>query len=169
VGRIDENKGCRELFGHFRQYRKDTGSTLRLVLVGKPVLPVPVDPGIVSLGFLSDAEKWNALAAADLLVMPSRYESLSMVTLEAWWAERPVLANARCDVLRGQCQRSNAGLYYSSYEEFRESLALLEADQGLRAALGANGRRYFAAHYDWDVVERKYLNLLARLGSKSAA
>jgi glycosyltransferase involved in cell wall biosynthesis len=169
VGRIDENKGCRELFAHFRQYRKDTGSALRLVLVGKPVLPVPVDPGIVSLGFLSDAEKWNALAAADLLVMPSRYESLSMVTLEAWWAERPVLANARCDVLRGQCQRSNAGLYYSSYEEFREALALLEADQGLRATLGANGRRYFAAHYAWDVVERKYLSLLSRLGSKSAA
>jgi glycosyltransferase involved in cell wall biosynthesis len=169
VGRIDENKGCRELFAHFRQYRKDTGSALRLVLVGKPVLPVPADPGIVSLGFLSDAEKWNALAAADLLVMPSRYESLSMVTLEAWWAERPVLANARCDVLRGQCQRSNAGLYYSSYEEFREALALLEADQGLRATLGANGRRYFAAHYAWDVVERKYLSLLARLGSKSAA
>jgi glycosyltransferase involved in cell wall biosynthesis len=169
VGRIDENKGCRELFAHFRQYRKDTGSALRLVLVGKPVLPVPADPGIVSLGFLSDAEKWNALAAADLLVMPSRYESLSMVTLEAWWAERPVLANARCDVLRGQCQRSNAGLYYSSYEEFREALALLEADQGLRATLGANGRRYFAAHYAWEVVERKYLSLLARLGSKSAA
>ena len=108
----------------------ETGSALRLVLVGKPVLPVPADPGIVSLGFLPDAEKWNALAAADLLVMPSRYESLSMVTLEAWWAERPVLANARCDVLRGQCQRSNAGLYYSSYDEFREALALLEADRG---------------------------------------
>jgi glycosyltransferase involved in cell wall biosynthesis len=169
VGRIDENKGCRELFAHFRQFRKETGSALRLVLVGKPVLPIPADPGIVSLGFLPDAEKWNALAAAELLMMPSRYESLSMVTLEAWWAERPVLANARCDVLRGQCQRSNAGLYYSSYDEFREALALLEADEGLRGALGANGRRYFAAHYGWDVVERKYLALLARLGSKGAA
>lgn len=169
IGRIDENKGCRELFAHFRQYRKETGSALRLVLIGKPVLPVPADPGIVSLGFLPDAEKWNALAAADLLVMPSRFESLSMVTLEAWWAERPVLANARCDVLRGQCQRSNAGLYYSSYEEFREALALLEADPGLRGALGANGRRYFDAHYGWSVVEGKYLSLLARLGSRSAA
>ncbi len=160
VGRIDENKGCRELFGHFRRYREETGSQLRLALVGKAVLPIPADPGIVHLGFLPDAGKWNALAACEALMMPSRYESLSMVTLEAWWAERPVLANAKCAVLRGQCQRSNAGLYYSSYDEFRESLALLEADATLRATLGRNGRRYFDTHYAWDVVERKYLALL---------
>jgi glycosyltransferase involved in cell wall biosynthesis len=169
VGRIDENKGCRELFGFFRRYRDETGSPWRLVLVGKPVLSIPPDPGILHLGFLPDQDKWDALAAADLLVIPSRFESLSMVTLEAWWAERPVLANARCEVLRGQCQRSNAGLYYSSYEEFREALALLEGDPGLRGALGRNGRRFFEAHYAWDVVERKYLALLARLRGEAAA
>lgn len=165
VGRIDENKGCRELFGHFRRYREETGSELRLALIGKAVLPIPDDPGIVHLGFLPDAEKWNALGACEALMMPSRYESLSMVTLEAWWAERPVLANAKCAVLRGQCQRSNAGLYYASYDEFRESLALLEADPVLRASLGRNGRRYFDAHYAWDVVEKKYLALLALAGA----
>ena len=169
VGRIDENKGCRELFGFFRRYREETGSPWRMVLVGKPVLSIPSDPGILHLGFLPDQDKWDALAAADLLVIPSRFESLSMVTLEAWWAERPVLANARCEVLRGQCQRSNAGLYYSSYEEFREALALLEGDPGLRGALGRNGRRFFEAHYAWDVVERKYLALLARLRGEAAA
>jgi glycosyltransferase involved in cell wall biosynthesis len=92
--------------------------------------------------------------------MPSRLESLSMVSLEAWWAGRPVLANAKCEVLRGQCQRSNAGLYYASYDEFREALALLESDPALRARLGENGRRYFDAHYTWETIERKYLRLL---------
>ena len=130
MGRIDDNKGCRQLFDFFRRYRAQTGSGLRLALIGKPVLPIPQDPGIVHLGFLPDQEKWDALAACELLIMPSRLESLSMVSLEAWWAERPVLANAKCDVLRGQCQRSNAGLYYASYEEFREALALLESDAG---------------------------------------
>lgn len=162
VGRIDENKGCRQLFDFFRRYRAETGSTLTLALVGKPVIPIPPDPGIRHLGFLSDAEKWEALEACELLCMPSRYESLSMVTLEAWWAQRPVLANARCDVLRGQCQRSRAGLYYAHYDEFRETLQLLEGDAGLRRAMGANGRLYFDSHYAWDVIERKYLELLAR-------
>jgi glycosyltransferase involved in cell wall biosynthesis len=169
VGRIDENKGCRQLFDFFRRYRQDTSSSLSLLLVGKPVLPIPQDPCIRHLGFLDDQEKWDALAAADLLVMPSRFESLSMVTLESWWAGRPVLANAKCEVLRGQCQRSNAGLYYSSYDEFREALALLEGDPALRGVLGANGRRYFESHYAWSVVEGKYLALLQQVQAEDAA
>ncbi len=160
VGRIDQNKGCGQLFHFFRRYREETGSRLRLVLIGRAVIPIPEDDGIVHLGFLDDQEKWDALAAAELLLMPSRYESLSMVTLEAWWARRPVLANAKCEVLRGQCRRSNAGLYYGSYEEFREALALLEGDAPLRRRLGENGRRYFDSHYAWPVIEAKYMALL---------
>lgn len=163
VGRIDRNKGCDELFPFFQRYRAETGSQLKLVLIGKPVLEVPRDPGIVPLGFASDQEKWDALAACEALVIPSRYESLSMVTLEAWWSRKPVLANGRCEVLRGQCRRSNGGLYYAHYAEFRESLSLLEQDAALRQRLGENGRRYFDANYAWDIVERKYMDLLERL------
>jgi glycosyltransferase involved in cell wall biosynthesis len=169
VGRVDENKGCRQLFDFFCRYRAETRSPLRIVLIGKAVIPIPNDPSIVALGFQPDSEKWDALAACDLLSMPSRYESLSMVTLEAWWAERPVLANGKCEVLRGQCLRANAGLYYSSYDEFHEALALLEARPDLRRALGAAGRRYFEQHYAWDVVERKYLDLIGRLQAENAA
>jgi glycosyltransferase involved in cell wall biosynthesis len=168
LGRVDLNKGCREMFDYFLRYREETRSTLRLVLVGHAELPVPADPGVVTLGFLPDAEKWDALAAAELLLMPSRYESLSMVTLEAWWARRPVLANALCEVLRGQCRRSNAGLYYANYDEFREALTVLEGDSVLRAALGRNGRRYFDANYAWDVIEGKYLKLLDRIGERTS-
>jgi glycosyltransferase involved in cell wall biosynthesis len=169
LGRIDRNKGCDELFSFFQRYRQETGSALRLLLVGTPVLEVPDDPAILHLGFLSDQEKWDALAAAEALVIPSRYESLSMVTLEAWWARKPVLANARCEVLLGQCRRSNGGLYFANYDEFREALAVLEADPGLGGALGENGRRYFDGNYTWEIVERKYLALLERLRAEDAA
>lgn len=160
VGRIDNNKGCDELFDFFLRYRADTGSTLRLVLIGKSILKVPDDPGVAALGFQPDDVKWDALDACLALAMPSRYESLSMVTLEAFWSRRPVLANARCAVLRGQCRRSGGGLYYASYDEFREGLARLESDAGLRLRLGDGGRRYFDAHYAWPEIERKYENLV---------
>ena len=169
MGRIDENKGCRQLFDFFRRYRAETGSPLKLVLIGKALLPIPTDGAVVSLGFLPDQEKWDALDACDVLSMPSRYESLSMVTLEAWWAGRPVLANGKCEVLRGQCRRANAGLYYSSYDEFAEALRLLETEPGLRQGLGRNGRQYFEAHYAWDVVEKKYLDLLKQLQAENEA
>jgi glycosyltransferase involved in cell wall biosynthesis len=169
VGRVDLNKGCPELFQYFLRYRADTGSSLRLVLVGQSQIEIPADPGIVPLGFRSDAEKWSSLAASNLFVMPSRLESLCMAVLEAFWAERPVLANAKCEVLRGQCKRAQAGLYYATYDEFRESLALLEADADLRGRMGRNGRAYFERHYAWDVVEKKYLDLLGRLRAQGRA
>ncbi len=169
VGRIDRNKGCDELFRHFLRYREDTGSRLQLVLIGKAVIDVPQDAGIVALGFQPDQEKWDGIAASAALAMPSRFESLSMVTLEAWWAGRPVLANARCAVLRGQCRRAQAGLYYATYDEFRESLALLEAQPALGSALGANGRRYFEERYAWPVIERKYLAMFEHIAARRAA
>ena len=109
IGRIDENKGCGELFRYFQRYAATFPRGLDLVLVGSAVMPIPSHPRIHHLGFLSDEDKFDALAAADLLIMPSYFESLSMVALEAWALGRPVLANGRCDVLKGQCLRSNAG------------------------------------------------------------
>ncbi len=163
VGRIDENKGCAELFDYFSRYAGQVSRRMQLLLIGRPVMSIPPHERIRHLGFLSDEEKYDALAAADALLMPSYYESLSMVTLEAWAMRIPVLANGRCDVLRGQVIRANAGLYYESYDEFAEALNLLEANRGLRRVLGANGRAYFERHYTWDVVENKYLTMLDQL------
>ena len=163
IGRIDQNKGCRTLFNHYRRYREDTGSNLSLVLVGGKKMEIPDTPGIVYAGFLSEEEKWSALAGALMLAMPSELESLSMVTNEAWAVGKPVLANGKCDVLRGQCRRSNAGLYFDDYYEFREALLRLESDRDLRAGLGENGRAYYRDHYRWQVVEGKYNKILASL------
>jgi glycosyltransferase involved in cell wall biosynthesis len=160
VGRIDENKGCKELFEYFQRYASTFPRGLDLVLIGSAIIPVPKHPRIRHLGFLPDADKFDALAAADLLIMPSYFESLSMVALEAWGLGRPVLVNGRCDVLKGQCIRSGAGLYYESYEEFAETLYALESNGPLHGRLGQNGRDYFMEHYAWPVIERKYLQML---------
>jgi glycosyltransferase involved in cell wall biosynthesis len=163
VGRIDENKGCPELFDFFQRYLHDPSGKLSLILLGNSLLPVPEHPRIRHLGFLDDADKFDAIAAADLLVIPSYFESLSMVALEAWALGRPVLANGKCDVLKGQCIRSNAGLYYETYAEFLETLQAIEHNRWLSAALGRNGRQFFRTHYDWPVIERKYLDMFERL------
>jgi glycosyltransferase involved in cell wall biosynthesis len=165
VGRIDQNKGCAELFEFFRGYLRDPATRLSLVLIGHSLLPIPEHPRVRHLGFLDDRDKFDAMAAADLLVMPSYFESLSMVALEAWALGRPVLANGRCDVLKGQCIRSNAGLYYESYPEFFETLRAIEQNRWLSGTLGRNGRQFFREHYDWRVIERKYLDMFAQLSS----
>ena len=168
VGRIDQNKGCPELFRFFTAYAQHVSRSLQLVLIGRSVLPVPSHPRIHHLGFVSDRDKFDAIAAARALVMPSQFESLSMVALEAWAMGRPVLANGRCDVLKGQCIRSNAGLYYENYEEFAETLHALETNRPLHAGLCRNGLQYFAQQYAWPVIERKYLDMLNRLQQEEA-
>jgi glycosyltransferase involved in cell wall biosynthesis len=166
VGRIDENKGCKELFDFFLRYARRMPGDLQLVLIGTSLLPVPDHPRVRHLGFLPDADKFDALAAAELLVMPSYYESLSMVTLEAWALGKPVLVNGRCHVLRGQSVRSHAGLYYEHYGEFAEALYSIVSSPRLKAAMGENGRTYFRANYTWPVIERKYEEMLEGLAPR---
>jgi glycosyltransferase involved in cell wall biosynthesis len=169
VGRIDRNKGCKELFEFFQGYLKDPAGKLSLVLVGNTLLPIPEHPRIRHLGFLDDTDKFDGMAAADLLFMPSYYESLSMVALEAWALGRAVLANGKCDVLKGQCIRSNAGLYYETYAEFVGTLEAMEQNRWLTGTLGRNGRQFFRDNYDWPVIERKYLEMFERLKKDAPA
>jgi glycosyltransferase involved in cell wall biosynthesis len=168
VGRIDQNKGCKELFGFFLSGLHALPRGLQLVLIGKEMLPIPQHPRIRHLGFLDDRDKFDALAASDLLLMPSYYESLSMVALEAWALGKPVLANGKCEVLRGQCVRSQAGLYYETAPEFVETLRAIAESRALSAAFSANGRRFFQQHYAWPVIEQKYLDMLARVKEEDA-
>jgi hypothetical protein len=86
-----------------------------------------------------------------------------MVALEAWALGKPVLANGKCEVLRGQCIRSKAGLYYETQAEFVETLRAIADGRSLNAALGLNGRQFFQQHYAWPVIEQKYLDMLKRL------
>jgi glycosyltransferase involved in cell wall biosynthesis len=167
IGRIDENKGCAELFEYFLRYTRLLAEGLHLVLIGTPVIPIPAHPKVHHLGYVDDRDKFDALAAAELLIMPSYFESLSMVALEAWALGKPVLANGRCDVLKGQCIRSNGGLYYDNFPEFLETLRAIDFTPSLAAALGRNGREYFNRHYAWDVIERKYLEMFERLKGES--
>jgi glycosyltransferase involved in cell wall biosynthesis len=133
-----------------------------LVLAGKSVVKVPEHPRIRHVGFISEEEKVAALRQCLLLVMPSPYESLSVIVLEAWKLGVPVIANARCKVLAGQCLRSNGGLFYHGYAEFAESLKLLLADRELAASLGRQGQAYVDREYAWETIDRKIDDLLAR-------
>src|SRR5204862_5507491 len=69
VGRIDENKGCRELFEAFLDYLGAGSTGLSLVLIGNSMLPIPDHPRVRHLGFLEDSDKFDAIAASELLVM----------------------------------------------------------------------------------------------------
>ena len=79
--------------------------------MGVKLMPLPEEPFIRFAGRLSDQERLQALEAATVVVVPSPYESLSLLALESFAVGTPILANARSEVLVDHCHRSNAGLY----------------------------------------------------------
>jgi len=166
-GRIDPGKGCEELLEYFQAYLKDGGDTT-LVLMGTKLMPLPEDPHVRFAGLLPDAERLHALEAASVVIVPSPYESLSLLALEAFAVGTPVLANARSEVLVAHCRESNAGLYYADRDEFAEALKLLLHDPALRATMGRNGKAYVNRHYRWSAILTKYERLIARLRTQPA-
>jgi len=161
-GRIDPGKGCEELIEYFSSYVHDGGEA-SLILMGVKLMRLPEERWIRFAGLLSERERLQALEAATIVVVPSPYESLSLLALEAFAVGTPVLANARSEVLVDHCLRSNAGLFYADRDEFVEGLKLLLADHRLRSAMGRNGKEYVRRNYRWDVILSKYDRLLARI------
>jgi glycosyltransferase involved in cell wall biosynthesis len=165
LGRIDPNKGCDALVRHFRKY-VETGRSVQLVMAGPASMPIPDHPAIHPLGFVDDDVRDALLARAAALVMPSPYESLSMVLLEAWNRGLPALVNARCKVLRGQVERANGGLYYGNAIEFIAGLDWLLDHPAEARQLGRQGLAYVDREYRWPTVMDKVERLL-RAGSQS--
>ncbi|MGH7320755.1 MAG: glycosyltransferase family 4 protein [Candidatus Rokuibacteriota bacterium] len=164
VGRVDVEKGCRELIDAFLAWRAPGGDAVTLVLMGTVAMRLPRDPALVPLGFRPEAEKWDALAAATALVMPSPHESFSFALLEAWSQGTPVLATARSAVLRGHVERAGGGLLYSATPgDFAAGLRALLADEALRKRLGERGRAYVDTRYRWPAITRRYLDFLERI------
>lgn len=165
LGRVDENKGCRQMFAHYMRYAGERPGCLPLVVIGKAVMEIPDHPGITHFGFVSEEEKFSALAGCRFLLMPSEYESLCMVVLEAWTMGTPALVNGRCDVLRGQVTRGGGGLWYRSFDEFLYTMELLSRDNTLCLALGRSGEDYCHRTYAWPRIEEQYRMLIRRVTS----
>ena len=155
VGRIDESKGCKEMFEYFLEYKKTYNSNLKLVLAGKSAMEIPRNKDIVILGFVSEDEKVNLIRKSKLLILPSKFESLSLSTLEAMYLKVPVLLNGKCEVLKQHAILSNGGLYYENKWEFIETLDYLIRNSKIAERMGENGRKYVDVNYKWDVIIEK--------------
>jgi glycosyltransferase involved in cell wall biosynthesis len=162
VGRIERNKGCETLLRYFAAYLAEGRTPVSLVMAGPAIMPIPDHPLIRPLGYVPDTVRDALLAHARALVVPSPYESLSMVLLEGWNRRLPALVNGRCRVLKGQAERAGGGLHYGNVREFCEALELLVREPDLASALGSQGCAYVNREYRWPVVMDRIESLLRR-------
>jgi glycosyltransferase involved in cell wall biosynthesis len=166
AGRTDKGKGADLLVEFYGRYLDETGRLERLLFIGGGDLSVPQrhQSKIIKLGFLPVQDKYDAFGAAIASCVPSTMESFSLVTMESWLTGRPVVVNEACPVTTDFCLRSNGGLYFGNYEEFREVLSLLASNPELASGLGSQGRQYVLSNFHPDAVASRYLSALESWG-----
>jgi glycosyltransferase involved in cell wall biosynthesis len=163
VGRVDTAKGCGRLVEAFNEF-SPSAPDMALVLMGQRFMPVPESRQVFCTGFVSEADRDAVMAGAMALVMPSRYESLSMVLLEAMRLGVPVLANQECEVLADHIAHSGGGLHYAGHRDLVAKMRkLVRAAPQERDAMGAAGKDYVEARYTWPRVVERYCTALSQL------
>ncbi len=160
LGRVDPNKGCEALMQQFLRFKGEYDTPVEMVLAGPINMPVPRHPAIKAMGYVNEPVREVLLSSAALLAVPSKFESLSLVLLEAWNHGLTALVNGYCSVLKGQALRSNGALYYHNYDEFAFTLKYLLTHRDVAAELGRQGQDYVQREYRWPRVIEKIEELL---------
>lgn len=165
AGRREIGKNVPMLVDYFIKYKKENDNNLRLVLIGNGEVNIPrsQNKNIIDLGFVPIQDKYDAYSAATVLCQPSVNESFSIVIMESWLCGTPVLVHANCEVTRDHCIKSNGGLYFNNYEEFKECINFYRMNPHLARKMGNNGRDYVINNYAWNKVVEKYKTFLLEL------
>ncbi|OQB30042.1 MAG: hypothetical protein BWY08_01406 [Bacteroidetes bacterium ADurb.Bin174] len=96
------------------------------------------------------------MKSALMLVLPSHFESLSMVVLESLYFNTPILVNGQCEILVEHCKQSGAGFYYNNKNEFDAAIEFARANNDKLIEMGVSGKKYVIENYSWNAVIEKY-------------
>ncbi len=114
------------------------------------------------LGYLGGAEKSQAYPAAELLVIPSRQEAMSVVVLEAGATGTPVLLTDQCGF--EEIDRMNGGkVVPASVEGLQRGLVELLEDSTKLRSMGANLEKLVRARFRWDSIVNEYITLYSQI------
>ena len=124
------------------------------------------DERVLELDTVSLQEKTDALAACDVLCLPSTQESFGGVCAEAWSMGRPVIV-ADIPALRAVVADGVDGFVVPPEPgALAASIGRVLADSALAAALGAAGRRKVEERYSWPTLARLTEEVYRAVGAR---
>lgn len=180
LGRKTEYKGLEqviEAFVRLRQHRDD----VYMLAVGPETtysehLWAQIGPcdGLIVRGTVSDDERLHALAACDVLALPSTGEAFGIVYLEAWAYAKPVIG-ANIQSVASLIEDGVDGFVVEAHQpgSLLRVLMTLVNDPALAATMGRAGQRKLYQHYTTeritDVVEGACLRLLRRMRTETGS
>lgn len=171
VGRLNSIKGPDLLLKAFAQL-KDQTKDFHLVFVGpdggmltelkQSVAAFGVADRVHFIGYLGGVDKAQAYCAADLLVIPSRQEAMSIVALEAGISATPVLLTDQC----GFDEVASVGggkVVTASVEGLQQGLLELLKNPHRLIIMGENLKKYVSEHFAWNSIVNNFLKLYRQL------
>ena len=171
LGRLNAIKGPDLLLDAFCRL-KDRFSDFDLVFVGPDGGMLEslkansrrqgVDRRVHFIGYLGGAEKSSAYHAAELLVIPSRHEAMSIVALEAGICSTPVLLTDQCG-FNQLSQMEGGWIAPASAKGLEQALEDILSNPDARRRAGRNIKSYVAGNFGWDVIVESYKILYASL------
>jgi glycosyltransferase involved in cell wall biosynthesis len=169
-GRIDAHKGCETLFADFLEYKGAHPGPLKLALTGSLKCQLPDSGDVVYLGFVPEQRKFDLMKGALAFVMPSAFESLSIVTLEAMGLGTPVLASRKSAVVAAHVDASGCGSCYGGRREFLDMLdALVHLPGESREGMARAGRKYVSDAYSLERVRGRLAEILGLSQARAEA
>lgn len=157
AGRRDVTKNVPLLIRYVQEYILRRGKLVTLVLSGRDPIELTSYQHVFvrDVGFLSEQDKANAFAAADVFIHAGTQESFAFVLMEAWLQSRPALVNRACAVTAGAVAEAHGGLDFADFASFAAALDILLEHPELASAFGAAGHAYVHEHCRWpDVAQR---------------
>ena len=108
---------------------------------------------LINLPPFADEEKRDLLAAADLVVQPSRVESLGLVLVEAWANAKPVVA-ADIEVSRQLVGESGGGqvIGFGDTDSLAKAIEELLHNTEMRSSMGRRGQQFALERFDSRVL-----------------
>ncbi len=118
---------------------------------------VGVSGQVAWVGYLSGAEKWSALAAADAFVLPSYSESFGIAAAEALVSGTPAILSNQIPFAREAAARGGARLVDLTVESVRDGMEEVLSGPALRQSMGVAGEAFARDQFTPEGVAAKLM------------
>jgi glycosyltransferase involved in cell wall biosynthesis len=119
-----------------------------------------LDNNVLMTGRLDGIAKWEAYAAADLFLLPSRQENFALTVAEAMHTGTPVIITEKVNTA-GYVKEAGAGMVLEEVgleEQFQTKILDLLRDDKTRKLMGTRGRQYAKINLTWAGAAAKLLD-----------
>jgi glycosyltransferase involved in cell wall biosynthesis len=162
AGRREGGKNFPLLLEMVRLYQKIYPHTLDFVTFGSGTVDIlSSDKGqIYDLGFLSEEDKFDCYSGALFNCQPSKNESFSIILMESWLCEVPVLVCKHGEVTSYWTQLAKGGFIFNDYYEFEQILVYSLSHPQLLKKMGENGRFFVENNFAWKTILKRFMEAL---------